>query len=236
MKAHLAIAILATLTFCSQGFSQNYTLGYDITGDGSTAGSFAYNVAPGDTVDVTVTLTEDVTGGGMSRLAPGNSDGLFSFSLGVDFSNFSGGANGSTFNSLLLDPLFTTGFAGSGMDQTLGPGVISFEGTEDFAGNDVDGENGVGGTMIATDIWQVELATLTFDAGDVGTTTLLNLQPHVDPAANPFVFGDGAAPPINFVTDSSTVAIVVGTAIPEPGSATVVAFIAGIGMLRRRRN
>ena len=77
MKAHLAIAILATLTFCSQGFAQNYILGYDITGDGGTPGSFAYNVAPGAQVDVTVTLTEDVTGGGTARLAPGGNDGLF---------------------------------------------------------------------------------------------------------------------------------------------------------------
>jgi len=215
----LAAAALMMSAFCFQASAQSYTLGYDST---------RYDVNAGDTVDVMVILTEEISGAEVSRLAAGGADGLFAFSAGVDYSMFTGGT-GSTFNSLVLDPRFTGGSAGSGQDVTDDPGLVSFEGVEDFNGNDVDGEAGVTGTMVSSTIYELELATLTFDAGSLGSVTTLDLREHVSGAANPFLFGDNAVPDIAF---SSAVINV----IPEPGSACVVALLAGIGLIRRRRS
>ena len=221
-KTIFAAVALMISAFCPVAFSQTYTLGYDTT---------QYNTNAGGIVDAVVVLTEEVTGAEVSRLAAGGNNGLFSYSLGIDYSVFSGSA-GSTFNSVVLDPLFVGGFSGSGEDVTDDPGVVSFEGTENFASNDSDGENGVGGTMVATDIYEIALATVRFNAGAAGSRTTLTLQEHVSPAANPFLFSDGIAPEINFTASE----IFVANAVPEPSSAGVLALLAGVGILRRRRN
>lgn len=218
----LATAFILSVAVSSSAFAQTYTIAYDQT---------RYNVDAGNTVDVTVLLREEISGAEVSRLAAGGNDGLFAFSLGLDYSMFTGGANGSTFSSLVLDPQFAEGSAGSGSDVTDDSAnrVVSFEGTEDFAGNDVDGETGVGGTMVAANTWEVNLATLTFNAGDQGSLTTLQLRTHTNAGANPFLFGDGSTPDIGFTTAEIGV-------IPEPGTASLIALVAGIGLVRRRRN
>jgi len=180
---------------------------------------------------VTLILTEEITGAEVSRLLTGNNDGLFAFSTAVDFSSVSGAANGSPFSSLALNDLFTGGSAGSGEDVTLGNGIVSFEGTEDFTGNDTDGETGVGGTMTSATTFELALATLTFQAGDIDSTTTLQLQEHVSADANPFLFGDGfAASSVGF--GSSTIFV---EAVPEPSSAAILALIGCTGLVTRRR-
>lgn len=216
----LAAAALSLIAFCSQGIAQTYTVGFDAN---------MYDIDINDTVDVDLFLFEDVSDGSTSRLAAGNDDGLFTFSLGIDYSAFTGTANGSVYNSLTLDPLFTTGFAGSGSDVTDNPGLISFEGTEDFAGNDTDGENGVGGFMVSADLWAVQLATVTFDAGDAGTVTTLQARSHEDPNGNAFLFADSATPTIGFTSAEIRVA-----AIPEPATASLLGLCL-LGFVGRRR-
>ena len=203
--------------------AQTYTVGLD---------QAQYTVVEGGSVDVVVVLTEEIAAGQTARLAPGNNDGLFAFGTGLDFSSFTGAANGSTFNSLVLDPLFTGGSANSGEDVTVGPGVVSFEGTEDFT-NDADGEPGVTGTMVSATVWELSLATLTFDAGDLNSLTTLQLQDHVAPDASPFIFANGAGagvtPPVAF--SSSTILVV-----PEPAAASLIFLGLGAGLFRRKRD
>jgi len=218
----LAAAFLSLFVFCPMAFAQTYTVGFD---------SNQYDIDINESVDVRVLLFEDVSGGGTSRLEAGMDDGLFTFSLGIDFSAFAGGATGASYNSLMLNDLFTTGFAGSGDDVTVGTGIVSFEGTEDFAGNDTDGEDGVGGVLVGADLWAVELATVTFDAGSDATTTTLQAGPHANPNGNAFLFADGSQPTIGF----SAAEIVVGTAIPEPATASILGLLfVGVAVRRRK--
>jgi hypothetical protein len=220
-RTFLAAAALSLVAFCSQGMAQTYTVGFD---------SSVYDVDINDTVDVDLFLFEDVSDGSASRLAPGGGNGLFTFSLGVDYSAFTGSAAGSVYNSLTLHPFFTTGFSGSGDDITDNPGLISFEGAEDFAGNDADGEGGVGGIQLSANLWAVELATITFDAGDAGTVTTLQARTHVDTDANVFLFADNSTPDIGF--DSAEIRV---AAIPEPATASVIGLCM-LGFVMRRRS
>ncbi len=211
-----AVALLV-FGFCSQGMSQTYTLGFD---QGN------YQINTGDTVDVEIILTEVITGAEVSRLAAGLDDGLFSFGNSVDFSSFMG-LTGSSYSSFVINPDFNFDFTGTGSGVTEGIGEVSFEATEDF-GLDSDGEDGVGGVEITPTLFQLSLGTMTFDAGSGGSVTTLQLQDHTDVNANDFLFADGATPPLNF--GSATI-----TVVPEPGSATAIALLAGFGLIRRRR-
>ena len=215
-----AAAVILALVSTSEISAQTYSIGFD---------QADYQVDAGESFDAILFLTEDISDGGASRLDAGGDNGLFSFSAGIDFSSFSGGATGTIFDSLVLGEQFATGFAGSGQDVTVGDGVVDFEGTESFTFNP-DGEVGAGGIMVSANEFVLELATLTFTAGADGSVTTLQTQAAASPAANPFIFGDGASPPIGFT--SSTVSV---SAIPEPGSVAVLALIAGAGLLRRRK-
>lgn len=217
----LAAALLSLVALCSQGIAQTYTVGFDAN---------IYDVDINDTVDVDLFLFEDVSDGSSSRLEAGGENGLFTFSLGIDYSAFTGSANGSVYDSLVLDDLFTTGFAGSGSDVTDNPPLISFEGTEDFAGNDTDGENGVGGFLVSADLWAVQLATVTFAAGDAGTVTTLQTRTHEAANANAFLFADSATPTIDFT--SAEIRVV--SAIPEPATTSLLGFCL-LGFVGRRR-
>lgn len=223
----LSVFVLSVTAFCSTAAAQTYTLGYD---------QIRYDAVLGGTVDVTMILTEEIANGETSRLAPGGNDGLFTFSADTDYSMFNGSARGVSFSSLLLDPLFTTGFAGSGQDVTTGPSNVSFEGTEDFANNDNDGETGVGGTMVSANVWEIELATITFNADVDDTATLLQSGPHTSVDANAFLFGDGFVADITYRPSQIVIGDGIPFSIPEPSSAVVLALLAGVGMTKRRRN
>ncbi|QEG24152.1 PEP-CTERM sorting domain-containing protein [Mariniblastus fucicola] len=209
-----SLAIVALVACCSQGFAQTYSLGYDQT---------RYDVSPGDSVDVTLILTEEIADGETARLAGGGTDGLFAFGLGVDYSSFTGGASGSTFGSIT----FNSDFLQSDPDfvQVFDSGsVVSFE-TSETSGQ------GVSGMMISPNEYQLELATLSFDAGAINSLTTLQLRTGEAPVTNPALFfADGETPAVGF---GSTQIFV--NAVPEPGSAAILAIVAGVGVLRRRR-
>ena len=209
------VAVSSTVT------AQTYTLGYDQT---------LYTATAGSTVSAQLILTEEITGSQVARLATGGDNGLFAFSSGTDFSVFTGGANGSVFNgTVIFNPdLMGAGTLQTGQFITTGPGNVSLEGQEDF-GADTDMEVGVNGVMVTPTRYELLLATIEFDAGDVGTLTTLQLGDHINPAGPPFLFGQGATPPINLV--NSQILVVV----PEPGSLAFVTLLAGAGLLRRRR-
>ncbi len=215
VRAFLSIAALAlTFAFTSDVSSQTYTLGFDQTG---------YNINPGTTVDLTLILTEDISGGGTSRLAPGGDDGLFAFGAGINYSSFTGTGGGSTFNSLI----FNSEFLQSDPDFTKisdDGSVVSFE-TSETSGS------GISGTMISASEYTLELATITFNAGDAGTNTTLQLQVGELPITNPFLFADGANPTVGFGSSQ-----IIVNAVPEPGSAAILILVAGAGLLKRRRN
>ena len=214
---------LTLFAFSSQGMAQTYSIGYDQT---------RYEVQEGGTVSVDLVLVEEITGGETARLADGGDNGVFTFSADTNFSAFTGDA-GSVFNGvasvnidLMGDPFFT----GSGQFVTEGADSVSLEGIEDF-GSDPDGEIGVNGVMITPTRFELVLGTLQFDAGSVGSLTTLQSGIHVDPAANPFLFGGDTPfePTLNFGSAQIFV-------VPEPGSITFIALLAGAGFLKRRRN
>ena len=215
-----AVALL-TVAISSSATAQTYTLGYDQT---------LYTTTVGSTVDVQLVLTEQIAGSEVARLAVGGNDGLFAFSADTDFSVFTGGATGSIFNgTVIINPAFAGVLLDSGQAVTTGPGNVSLEGNEGTSDSG-DGEFGVNGVMVSPTEYQLVLATLQFDAGDVGSLTTLELGDHVNPLAPPFLFGDGTTPDIGFVNSQILV-----TAIPEPGSLAFITLIAGAGLLQRRR-
>jgi len=218
-----AFAVAACLVaFGSQLSAQTYTVVFDQTD---------YQVAEGSTVDVQVFLREEITAMETARLAVGGNDGLFTFSTGIDLTGVTGAASGSDFNSLVLFPEFSDVDAGSGEGVTLGTRVVSFEGAENF-GIDPDMELGVNGQQVSSMVYEVELATLTFDAGDLNSVTTLQLQEHALASANPFFFADNAQPAIAF--GSSRITVV--AAVPEPGSVAILGFMLGSALLRRKRS
>lgn len=207
----LLFALLAVGT--SQVSAQTYTLGFD---------QAQYNVNPGATVDLTLVLTEEITGAETSRLGtPGS--GLFAFGLGVDYSSFSGAANGSTFSSLI----FNSNFLQSDPDFTNvddSNNIISFE-TSETSGA------GVNGTQLSANLFELDLATLTFNAGDLGSITTLQIGNGRSPITNPPIFfADGTTPPVEFGSGQITV-----VAVPEPGSVAMLGIFACAGFMTRRR-
>ncbi len=218
IRTIFSIALLTLATCGTSVVAQTYTLGFDEAN---------YTVGAGDVVTAQVILTEQIMGTETARLAAGGDNGLFAFAADVDFSSFTGGS-GSTFDTFALEDTFAEGFAGSGEDVTVGPSNVSFEGTESFT-NNPDGEVGVGGVAIDDSTYVVVLGTFTFNAGAVGSVTTLQLGDHVSPAANQFLFGQGATPDINFSSSIITVAV------PEPGSAAVLALLGCAGFMTRRR-
>ena len=221
----LAVAVCACLVSTQTANAQNQAYEFFF-------GQSSYAVDAGDTVDVTVFLRE--TGNGSTpRLAPGGGDGLFSFDLTTDFSAFTGGSQGSSVNDtsdVTLNPEFSF-FNGEAADLTLADGSVRVQGTEDFAASD-DGEFGVNGTLVAADVYELLLTTLTFTAGDSGTTTLVlsaDLRPNGDP--NETLFADQFQPSDAIFTGSQ----IVINAIPEPSSLMVLGGMFGGLILRRKR-
>ncbi len=223
MKPHILFPALSLLiaVFCGNSHAQTYSLGYD---------QVRYRANPGETVDVNVILTEEITGAEVARLATGGDDGLFAFGASVDFSTFTGDT-GASFVSWQLAPEFSAADAAVGNGLVIGNGEVSFEGVENF-GSDSDGEVGVNGVMISSTEFQILLGTMTFQVGSPGSETFLALQDHTDPAANPFLFGDGSTPEIGFarIEDGFSIA-----AVPEPGSAAFIVAFGLIGLARRRK-
>ena len=219
LRVIFSIAIL-TLATCgtSQLVAQTYTLGFDQAN---------YTVGIGGTVDAQLILTEDISGGGIARLNPDNAvDDLFAFNLGVDFSSVTGAANGSTFESLVFAPGFApvtdTTFTTVNDTGT----VVSFETSTGVS-------PGVPGTAISASMYEVALATLTFNAGDASSVTTLQtvLSEITDSGTPSILFGTGDFPPIGtFNSSQITVA-----AVPEPGSAAVLALFGCAGFMTRRR-
>ncbi len=181
---YLITSLLCVVAYAApQLQAQTYTLGFD---------QEQYVVAPGDSVSLTLVLTEETGTGQTARLAAGGDNGLFGFGLGLNFSTVSGGSNGSTFRSLMVDPTFA-------QDGTTNIGTtdVSFEASEDVIAN-TDGEFGVGGQMTSANTYEIDLGTVTFVAGDLGTNTTVQAIDHVVSTANVFLFADGEQPTINY--------------------------------------
>jgi hypothetical protein len=227
IKCLLSFAFVLFFAIASPSFAQTYTLGYDQT---------RYTVDENDTVDIDVILREEVSGAEVARFAPGGDDNFFSLALAIDYSAFTGGTTGSTFvsDSLVRNSGLGDNFSSAG-GITDDPGLLSFEVIEDF-GSDPDGEPGIVGTQVDANTWEINLATVTFNAGDLGTTTTLQLRDHVagDDAIRFSFFGDNANDPVRSINYTSG-EIFVG-AIPEPGSVSLISLLAGIGFVRRRRS
>ena len=192
-------------------------------------GQSSYSVDPGETVDVSIFLRE--TGNGSTpRQMPGGGDALFSFDIVTDFSSVSGGSPGATVNAagdIALNPNFT--FFNGASDVTINETNVQFQGTEDFA-NDADNEFGVSGNPTpSADIFELELATLTFTAGATGTATNLSLSA----GDEGILFADSFSP-ANAIFGSSQI-LVGGAAVPEPSSLIVVGGLCCGVLLRRRR-
>ena len=188
LVAHCFVASLLFVSFAvAQIQAQTYTVGFEQS---------EYFIGPDDSITLTLVLTEEITAGQTARLAAGGDDGLFGFGVGVDFSAVSGTGGGSTFGSLVVDPAFE-------QDGTTNVGAtdVSLEASEDLIAN-ANGEFGVGGQITSANTYKVNLGELTFNAGDVGSSTTLLAIDHVTPNANMFLFADGFQPTINF---SSTV-------------------------------
>lgn len=208
---------LTLFAVCSSASAQSYAIGYDQT---------SYTSA-GEQVAVTLILSEDISGGGTSRLSDADrSDDLFSFNLSVDYSSFTGAANGSRFASLE----FANGFVQSSdttFTTTNDTGtVVSFE-------SNVGLGDGVAGTAISASLFEVELATLIFDAGDNGSiTTLQSGLTELTTGNPPLFFEDGGQPDIDEFRSGQ----IFVNAVPEPSSVAFIALLAGAGLIKRRRN
>jgi hypothetical protein len=195
--------------------AQTYTLGFD---------QAEYNVDPGATIDVTLVLTEEITGGETSRLDTAGS-GLFAFGLGVDYSAFTGAARGSAFDSLIFnaeflqnDPDFTK------IEDDTVNSIVSFE-TSETSGA------GINGTSLSANLFELDLATLTFTAGDAASITTLQIGNGQSPITNPPIFfADGSTPDVAFGSGQ-----IIVSAVPEPGSAAILAVFACAGLMTRRR-
>lgn len=220
----IAIAVMTLLVFSSPTNAQEYWVGFD---------AVEYNADLDETIDVMVLLFEDVSDGSTSRLAPGADDGLFSFSASVAFSSTDG--DGATFDSFSLHPFFMTGFPGSGEDLTVTDASVSFEGSEDFANNDADGEIGVGGFQLDANLWAIELGTISFVPGAPSSVTTIVAGPHPHPLANDLLFGDAfSLGGGGWSTGDSASGEIRINAVPEPTSLGLIGFCL-LGVTGRRR-
>lgn len=181
-----------------------------------------YSVFEGGTVDLTLLLRETVTGGQTARLAAGNDDGLFTWGVNVDFDTVSSGARsfvGST-SDVAINAIFDD-TAASGVDL-LGNSVDVTAATADPAGID--------GTDLGGGIFELELATFTVTAGDLGSVTTFALADHTNAAVDT-IFGDATL--IDTVANYGSASVTV-VAIPEPATASLL-LLGATGMLVRRR-
>lgn len=213
IRTILSAVALTVVAVGSSATAQTYGLGYDQTRYDTT----------GESVEVTLFLTEDVSDGSTSRLATANpNDDLFSFSVSVDYGSFTGGS-GSTFSSLE----FASGFVQSSdavFTRIQDSGTrVSFESTVGLG-------DGLPGTLVGADLYEIPLATLVFDAGDFGSVTTLQSGLTELVGNEDLLFEDNATPEL---TNFGTAQIFV--AVPEPGSAAFIALLAGAGMIKRRR-
>lgn len=187
-------------------------------------GNSDYNVAPGSTVDIDFFLRETATGGSTPRLAPGNGNGLFSYGLNIDFSSFTGTA-GSTIASdtdVAINAIF---------DDFTANDVTLVGSSADVTGVTTNA-NGEDGTEISTDVYEILLGTATVTAGDEGSVTTLTLADHTDTGGVFSTFADFFN--VDAVATYGTANVNV-VAIPEPASGLILAGLAGVAMIRRRR-
>ena len=183
-----------------------------------------FNVTEGSTVDIDFLLRETITGGETARLAVGGGDGLFFYGVNADFSIFTGTA-GSTvasdadvaINAIFDDP-----------DSS----VDLLAGSVDILGGTEDSDEGINVAPVSPNVFEVNLGTITVTAGDVGSVTTISLADHTNTAAVFTLFTDGTIID-DIATYGSTDVTVV--AVPEPTSALILAGIAGIGLIQRRR-
>lgn len=192
---------------------------YDIDFDQSS-----YIVAPGGTIDVTILLRETVTGGDTARLAPGNNDGIFFMGVGLDFSSVASGP-GSIIGAetdVTINPQFNDSFVND-IDLDLGASMLIV----DAATTD---PNGIEVGPVSANVYEVELATITFTAGALGSVTDLTLSDNPD-LASLTVFADSFV--IDSIASYGSSSISVAT-VPEPTALGALGLIA-LGLLRRKR-
>lgn len=215
-KKIFLLALLATaFAFCSDARAQQ---SYEIV-----FGQSNYDVFEGSSVNVDVLLRETVTGGATARLASGNEDGLFAFAFNADFSSTTGatGSSVATTADVLIDAIF---------DDTTFNDVNLLGSSVDVTGVSSDTTDGVEVAETSPGVFEVPLATLVVTAGDLDSVTTFTLADHTNNGDTFFIDGFTADPVINF--GSSTVTVL---AVPEPGSAIVLAGLFGAGLLRRRK-
>jgi len=102
--------------------------------------------------------------------------------------------------------------------------------------NDLDGEDGISGTMVSANVYEAPLFLVEFAAGAAGSVTTLQLGDSTDSTQTSFF-----APPdeagrfeIDTVASYGSSQIVV-EGVPEPGSLLALSALMMGGMLRRRR-
>ncbi|QEG22749.1 PEP-CTERM sorting domain-containing protein [Mariniblastus fucicola] len=187
-----------------------------------------YYVVEGSSVEVSIMLRETVTDGDVARLATGGFDGLVNFGICADFATSTGGAastiesvSGVSLNPLFNDSLLNDlGILGDRLDL-FGSTTNIFGGVE------------VGSDVGTPDVYELELATLLVDAGDVGNVTTYNLSDHENPLLLS-TFADGQL--IDSVASYGGVNIFVTSAVPEPASATLLFGVGAALLLQRRRS
>jgi hypothetical protein len=90
---------------------------------------------------------------------------------------------------------------------------------------------GINGTALSANLFELDLATLTFDAGALDSITTLQIRNGQAPITNPpLVFADGFSAPVEFGSGQ-----IIVEAVPEPGSAAILAIVACAGLMTRRR-
>lgn len=183
-----------------------------------------YNVLEGSNVDLDLFLRETATGGSTPRLEVGGDDGLFSYGVNVDFSSATGGAASTIAidTDVAIDAIFDD--TGSNDVDLLGSSADIFAATTN--------SNGYENSATSSGIHDVHLATITVTAGDAGSVTDFVIADHTDTAAAFTAFADFFTIDDIATYGSTTVTV---TAIPEPAAVMLLAGIAGVGMIRRRR-
>ena len=184
-----------------------------------------YTVTEGSTVDMTFLLRETVTGGETARLAVGGNDGLFTFGVNADFSSATGGAASTVASAsdVAINAIF---------DDTAINSVALVGSSVDIFGATSNGSTGLEVAPASPDVYEIELATITVTAGDVGSVTTYTLADHTNTAGIFSVFTD------TFIADTIATygsADVTVTAVPEPTSALLLVGVAGMGLIRRRK-
>ncbi len=201
----------------------------------------------GDAVTVVVKLRETATNGSLARLAPptgddgmGNirlpEDGLIQFGLNLDFGTVTGGSGSLTDASRLSFVDATpTNFNSFDLVVTANPTDITVSDLENF-GPDAEADGiGVNGTLVQTSgtttIYELDLFSFEFTAGDIGSVTRLELSNAGGEFVNQFSDFTVIDDDVTFTPSQ----IVVGAAVPEPSSLMALGVLMMGGTLRRRR-